>query len=219
MRLIHGYSNMLLDRLLDHQYRRPSGLVGHYIGRRMARQHEPENAWTVALLDPQPADRILEVGFGPGIAIEALACIVTQGRIAGVDYSRAMIAAASRRNRRAIHEGRVELRYGEASHLPFADGTFDKAYGIHTIYFWPEPATGLKELWRALRPGGLMVMTILPKERWLAAADGSLGTPDCMPYSGAEIAQMMQAAGFAQTRIESDRNTGKASNYSVVGRV
>jgi SAM-dependent methyltransferase len=208
---------MLLDRLLDHQYRRPSGLVGHYIGRRMARQHVPENAWTVALLDPQPADRILEVGFGPGIAIEALACIVTQGRIAGVDYSRAMIAAASRRNRRAIHEGRVELRYGEASHLPFADGTFDKAYGIHTIYFWPEPAAGLKELRRVLRPGGLVVMTILPKERWLAAADGSLGTPDCHVYSGAELATMMGAAGFSRTRTESDGESSRPSNYSVVG--
>jgi len=162
---------------------------------------------------------------------------VTQGRIAGVDYSRAMVAAASRRNRRAIRDGRVELQYGEAAHLPFVDAAFDKAYGIHTIYFWPDAPAGLKELRRVLRPGGqedsslphrraddvrpsaggLLVITILPKERWPAAPDGSLGTPECQVYSGAELAELMGAAGFTQTRVESDADTSKASNYSVVG--
>jgi len=142
---------------------------------------------------------------------------VTRGHVAGVDYSRAMVAAASRRNRRAIRDGRVELQYGEAAQLPFADAAFDKAYGIHTIYFWPDAPAGLKELRRVMRPGGLLVITILPKERWPAAPEGSLGTPECQVYSGAELAELMGAAGFTQTRVESDADTSKASNYSVVG--
>src|SRR5437763_6217631 len=100
---------MVFDKILDQQYRRPSGLIGRYVGRRMAQQHVPENAWTVALLDAQPADRILEIGFGPGIAIEALARVVTRGHIVGIDYSHAMVAAASRRNGPAIRAGCVAL--------------------------------------------------------------------------------------------------------------
>ena len=208
---------MIFDKLMDRQYRRPSGLIGRYVGRRMARQHVPENAWTVALLDAQPADRILELGFGPGIAVEALARVVTRGQIAGVDASRAMVAAARRRNRQAIRAGRVSLQYGEAARLPYPDAAFDKAYGIHTIYFWPDAPAGLKEMHRVLRPGGMAVLTILPQERWPASPDGSLGTPECRVYSGAGLMQLMRAAGFSQTRIASDRDPAKASNYSAVG--
>src|SRR5438477_6922689 len=109
----------------------------------MAQQRVPENAWTVALLDAQPADRILEIGFGPGIAIEALARVVTRGHVVGIDYSHAMVAAASRRNGPAIRAGYVALQYGEAARLPFSNAAFDKAYGIHTIYFWPDAPAGL----------------------------------------------------------------------------
>jgi SAM-dependent methyltransferase len=130
-----------------------------------------------------------------------------------------MVAAASRRNRQAIRAGRVELQYGEASHLPFPNAAFDKAYGIHTIYFWPDVPAGLKELRRVLRPGGLLVITILPKERWPAATDGSLGTPECHVFSGGELEELMGAAGFSRTRIESDSDPSKASNYSVVGEL
>ena len=83
-----------LESLIDRQYRQPTGIIGQFVGRRMARQHQPENAWTVSLLDIQPTDRVLEVGFGPGIAVELLAAQASQGFIAGVDFSPAMISLA-----------------------------------------------------------------------------------------------------------------------------
>ncbi len=206
----------MFNRLIDAQYRRPSGLIGQYFGRRMARQHQPENAWTVALLDARPNDQILEIGFGPGVSIEALARTVSAGRMAGVDASPAMVRMASRRNQEAIRAGRVDLRQGDVTHLPFGDATFYKAYGIHTIYFWPRPLEGLKEVWRVLRPGGMLAITVLPKEQWPSSATGRVGTPDCVPYSGLEIARMMLAAGFRETRIAADSEKKSLSNYSVV---
>jgi SAM-dependent methyltransferase len=207
----------LMNSILDAQYRRPSGLIGRWVGRRMARQHRAENAWTVSLLDAQPTDQILEVGFGPGIALEMLACVVTQGRITGVDASTEMVATASRRNRAAIRAGRVELRQGEAASLLFSDATFDKAYSIHSIYFWPNTMQGLCEMRRVLKPGGRLVVTILPKERWPVSPDGTLGTPDCHVFGGDELARLMREAGFASTAITDDPARGSASNYSIVG--
>src|SRR5688572_25002621 len=105
-----GDEVVMLQRIIDSQYRRPSGLLGRWIGRRMAQQHVPENMWTVSLLEAQPHDRILEIGFGPGLAVEELAPKVTEGLIAGIDFSRVMVAAANTRNAEAVRAGRVKLR-------------------------------------------------------------------------------------------------------------
>lgn len=208
----------MFNKILDRQYRRPSGLLGRYIGRQMARDHLPENEWTVELLQPQSGDHILEIGFGPGVAIAQLTSRVPQGRIVGVDFSRAMVAAAGRRNAQAIRRGQVELHWGEVAHLPLGEALFDKAYSIHSIYFWPEPEKALREIKRVLKVGGLLVLTILPKEKWgtdnLATP---VGTPECTPYTGDELRHMLSQAGFSLTRIEVDSQAECPSNYSVIG--
>ena len=134
-----------------------------------------------------------------------------------------MVAEASRRNNEAVQAGRLDLRCAEASDLPFADASFNRAFSIHSVYFWSWPVTVLMELHRVLKPGGLLVITMLPKDRWQPNPIGSaleFGTPDCTPYFGFEIEQMMIGAGFSSTRIEVDEASGpgyNASNYSVLG--
>ncbi|HYP20821.1 MAG TPA: class I SAM-dependent methyltransferase [Chloroflexia bacterium] len=212
---------------LDRQYRRPFGEVGRRIGREMARDHLPENLWTIEQLDPQPGDRILEVGFGPGVAVEELLGRARVGFVAGVDFSETMVEEASRRNAEAIAAGRADLRYGEAGELPFADASFDKAFSIHSVYFWSRPRQAFKELWRVLRPGGLLVITMLSKDRWPPNAPGSeleFGTRECTPYFGSEIERMMLEAGFGRTWVVVDEDLvgggseGNRSNFSVLGR-
>jgi ubiquinone/menaquinone biosynthesis C-methylase UbiE len=206
------------QRIIDGQYRRPSGLLGRWVGRKMAQQHVPENGWTVALLGAQPTDHILEVGFGPGLALEALSKIVTQGFIAGVDVSHTMVSAARKRNAAAIREGRMDLQYGEASRLPCANASFDKAYSIHSVYFWPHPATALRELCRVLKPQGTLTLTILPKSKWgTDDPNKPLGTPECKPYSGEELKDLLLKIGFSSVRIAADTTPGASpSNYSVI---
>jgi ubiquinone/menaquinone biosynthesis C-methylase UbiE len=188
-----------LERFLDRQYRRPDGLAGQFIARRMARQHQPENAWTVSLLTLQPADRVLEVGFGPGVAIQMAAAQVPQGLVVGIDYSPTMVSVARRRNARAVRAGRVELRHGEATRLPFADDMFDKAFTIHTLYFWKEPGQALQELRRVLKPAGKLVLTFLARDRWPGdePAETIAGV-----YTGQEVAHLMLEAGFARTYVD-----------------
>lgn len=184
---------------IDRQYRQPSGIVGRMIGRRMAQQHAPENIWTVSLLNAQPTDTVLEVGFGPGYAIQQLANQLTQGRIVGVDYSRTMVQEARTRNRAAVRAGCVELKYGNAAQLPLEDQSVDKAYSIHCLYFWPDPQRAFNELWRVLKPAGMLVITLLPKERW--PGDGN-GTEQCRVYRGEDVMQFMKNAGFTHTHMD-----------------
>ncbi|SRR5258708_12055 len=206
------------QRYIDGQYRQPTGPVGRWIGNKMAQQHQPENLWTVNLLDVQPSDHILEVGFGPGIAIKEVARRASQGFVAGIDFSRTMVAAARKRNAQSIHSGEVDLRYGDVAALPFLNNTFDKIFSIHSIYFWPDPMMALREINRVLKTGGLLILTVLPKEKWNPANPDAAGTPECKPYSGDELKTMLGESGFSDLRIEADARSDVPSNFSVTGR-
>jgi ubiquinone/menaquinone biosynthesis C-methylase UbiE len=76
------------------------------------------NMRTLALADIQPDDRVLEIGFGPGIAIERAAELANRGKVFGVDHFELMLRQVSRRNATALAAGRVELRLGTAERLP-----------------------------------------------------------------------------------------------------
>lgn len=208
----------LPEQQLDRQYRRPTGVVGRVIGRRMARDHQTENRWTVALLQAQSTNHILEVGFGPGLAIQELTKVVTEGRITGIDYSRAMVAMARRRNAVAHHAGLVDVQHGNVDNLPFSDNSFDIVFGIHTIYFWAHPLNALRETYRVLKPGGRISLTILPREKWnLNDPTAAVGTAECRAYSTDEIVEMLTGAGFSTTQIVVDPRPDRPSNCCVSG--
>ena len=131
----------------------PSGLMGRVIAGIMAHETSDLNEHALRLLRPSPSDLVLEVGFGHGRTIERLASVVNTGRVCGIDVSESMLNMAVRRNRRAIAEGRVELRKGDCASIPFDAASFDGALSFHTLYFWSDPAGCLREIRRVLRPG------------------------------------------------------------------
>jgi len=113
---------------------RPEGVLGRLGGVIMARLNRDAAAWVVGLLDIRPTDRILEIGFGPGVGIQLLAERASAGRVWRIDLSPEMVEQATVRNRDAIGSGRVQLQLGVADRLPFADASFDKAMAISSVY-------------------------------------------------------------------------------------
>src|SRR5579884_408998 len=147
--------NRAFETVLNKHYVCPQGVVGRFVGELMVRQHQIETAWTVSLADVQPADRVLEIGFGAGKAIELLAEKTTHGFVYGIDLSATMVKRAEERNAQAVRAGQVILQQGEATQLPFAENYFDKVVSIHTFYWWAEdPLIILTEMFRVLKPGG-----------------------------------------------------------------
>ena len=110
--------------------------------------------WVVGLLEVNPNDRVLEVGFGPGVIIQHLSELAPAGHVAGIDPSPEMLEQARARNEIAVKDGRVDLRRGSVESLPFTDNIVDKALAINSMQVWPDASAGLRAIWRVMRPGG-----------------------------------------------------------------
>jgi ubiquinone/menaquinone biosynthesis C-methylase UbiE len=154
------------------------------------------NRWVVSLLDVQPTDRVLEIGFGPGLAIADLSRRVgPSGHVYGIDHSDVMLRQATRRNAAAIQVGRVTLILGTVEQLPSAlDGPFDAIFAVNSLGFWPAQAERLEDLRRRLTPGGRIAIASQPRCPG-ATRETSLDAAD-------EITDLLQAAGFTKTRTE-----------------
>jgi len=160
--------------------------------------HRPSNrqrnAWVVSLLDVQPADRVLEIGFGPGLAVAGLVR-AGAGHVYGIDHSAVMLRQASRRNAAAIRAGRVTLITASADQLPAAlGGPFDAILAVNSLGFWPAPADRLAELRRRLAPGGRIAIASQPRCPG-ATADTSRGAAH-------DIENLLKQAGFTQLSTE-----------------
>jgi ubiquinone/menaquinone biosynthesis C-methylase UbiE len=171
--------------ILMRMFGRPKGILGRLGGIIMARANRQCAAWVIDLLGIQPNDRVLEVGFGPGVGIQLLVRSVSGRYIAGVDPSEEMVQQAKARNVKAIESGRVDLRYGSVESLSFEDNTFDKALAINSMQVWPDDIAGLAEIRRVMKRG----------------AKAALGFT---PHSGQQkqgLTQTLRAAGFANATV------------------
>ena len=148
----------VVDSILMRMFGRPKGILGRLGGIIMARTNRKFASWVINLLDIQPNDRVLEVGFGPGVGIQLLARSASAGYVAGIDPSEEMVGQATARNVKAIESGQVDLRHGSVEGLPFEDNTFDKALAINSMQVWPDAMAGLREIRRVMKPGGRIAL-------------------------------------------------------------
>lgn len=109
-------------RLLLRTFGRPEGLLGRLGGLVMARMNRNSAAWAIDLLEIQDADKVLEIGFGPGVAIQMLASRASAGLVVGVDSSEVMVQQASARNAEALTRNCAMARF-RICRLPMARST------------------------------------------------------------------------------------------------
>jgi ubiquinone/menaquinone biosynthesis C-methylase UbiE len=121
---------------------------GRDVLRRRALVHEA--------LGAQPGDRVLDVGCGPGFFVtEILDAVGPEGSVVGIDLSPDMLAVAAKR---AESYPNVEFAESSAVPLPVADAGFDRALSVQVLEYVDDVPAALRELHRALRPGGRLVV-------------------------------------------------------------
>lgn len=175
------------------QFAKPEGPLGWLAGQLMAIRNRDRSEFVLALLDFQPKDRVLEIGFGPGADLRRASDMA--GFVAGVDHSSVMVKQASQRNATAIREGRVAVTLAPANQLPFEDAEFDKIFAINSAQFWKDSVSTIKEVGRVLKPGGTLALAVQPRNKG--------ATDDHAYQAGRGLADAMKKAGFAEVRCES----------------
>ena len=150
--------------------------------------------------------RIVDVACGPGTLAHLAA---RQGLwVTAIDYSPIMIARL--RTRPGVPK--VAAVIGDGMALPYAGGSFDAGFSMFGVMFFPEPAAGLAELARVLRPGGRAVVT-----SWVAAerrplrqaaydildeiAPGTAAEPVLAPSDREACRAVMAAGGFIDVKV------------------
>ena len=187
---------MKVNGYLARQFAQPSGLVGRYlVAPWLDRSNRQVSDAVFNALKLESHWRVAEIGFGGGDLLRRIADSLDSGTVVGIDPSRDVIERLRDRIQGSSVSGRVDLCLGTADQLPLPDEDLNLAISVNTIYFWESLAHGLKELHRALKPGGRLVLGFSDGQNLEAA--GYLEYGYRIPQLD-DVIERMQAAGFAQ---------------------
>lgn len=163
----------------------------------------------VSLLAPQPGERALDIGCGPGLTTEALAVAVgAQGRVSGVDIAPPMLAIAQRR---CASLAQVSFELADVNRLPYADASFDVALASQVYEYVDAIDAALVELARVIRPGGRAVLVDTDWESAVWASHDDVRMRRVIdtwnehiphPQLPRTLKRRMTQAGFADVRVE-----------------
>jgi SAM-dependent methyltransferase len=123
-----------------------------------------------------------------------------------------MVRAAERRFAPWIAEGWMAVRQGTVESIPWPDAEFDRALSVNSMFYWPDPARGAREIRRVLRPGGVLVLGLRDKKASDRSGIACLGY--WSPPEG-EIEALLADAGFEQVRVRSHAD-GARGDFIVI---
>jgi len=154
----------------------------------------------------------VDAGCGPGYwAIELAKA--TELKVYALDIDPAAVAIAGRNVREAGLEGRVEPVEGDVQAMPFADGQADLVISRGSYLFWPDKVKAFKEIWRILKPGGVVFVgggmsTELPLEERNRIqdlmAEKGIGPPKEFEVTFEEMGRILRQAGIPDFRVSHD---------------
>ncbi|ARI78992.1 class I SAM-dependent methyltransferase [Halobacillus mangrovi] len=145
---------------VESQYENPRGVLGWYMGEKMIHQHKRETYWSIEKLNLQEDEHLLEIGCGAGYGLQLLAEKSAVRKVTGLDISHTILLSSRIRNKRALREQKVQLVHGSVQNLPFSDRVFSRILSIHSIYFWEDLHKAMSEIYRVLKPGGIVFITL-----------------------------------------------------------
>jgi SAM-dependent methyltransferase len=154
----------------------------------MANKASERLVWAVDTLEVRPADRVLEVGCGHGVAVSLVCERLTTGTITAIDRSPKMIEMTARRNREHVDAGRAVLFEAVAlENADLGDRRFDKVFAFNVAPFWLQPEAALGAVREHLARDGTVYLF------W----DARHSAPERARDLGNELADRLRESGFS----------------------
>lgn len=159
---------------------------------------------SIAALELEPGDHVLELGCGPGNSFQALReAVGPDGRVIGVDYSRGMVEQAADRVAEADWQN-VDVIQGDATRPGVTRGAFDAVYAAMSLSAMGDPAAAVETAAACLGPDGrlavldarpfqqiplsLMNPVLRPAFRWLTDWQPEVDIPAAIDSAFEEVA-------------------------------
>jgi arsenite methyltransferase len=169
-------------------------------GEGMEQEHLPVTLPVLEKMRLAAAANVLDVGCGAGWLSRRLAKLVPQGRVVGMDVSDEMI----RRARRAsVDFENLMFVAGEVEEIPWEPNFFSHAISVESSYYWPDPAGGMRELFRVLKPGGwAWILINYYRDNPHSHQWGNLLAVKTHLLSAEEWSELLRTAGFGKVQHE-----------------
>ncbi|MCY8237122.1 class I SAM-dependent methyltransferase [Bacillus inaquosorum] len=176
--------------MLSKKFSKPKGVFGMIAGYIMTAENRKLNQWTIDQLGITRGDSILEVGFGPGYCMQQVLKREKDVDLHGIDVSEVMLKLAARR----VKSKPVRLIQGSVETFPLTDSFYNKVISVNNYTIWNDQTKGVKQIYRALKPGGKAAITMQPRE-----ADAS---PEKTKSFGKQMIADFKAAGFEDIELQ-----------------
>ena len=191
------------------QFGNPRGLIGKICCIGMNIINKPMYKNTVAQMNFDKGDKILDIGYGNGFLLHEI-YKKNPVDLYGIDISEDMRNTATKRNSRVKKNGQLFLEIGDCCDLPYEDEMFSAVSSINTIYFWSDTVKGLSEIQRVLKKGKSFYNLIYTKE-WFG--DSSFTEKGFRKFEADELVDLGKEAGFEKAEV---RDVVKGKSLMVI---
>ncbi len=163
-------------------------------GEEMEREHTPIVRPVLERMLLEPDENVLDIGCGAGWLARQIAARVPEGRVVGLDLSDKMVERARRANLDLVQ---VMFIVGGADEIPWDGNFFTRVISVESAYYWPDPAQGIREIFRVLRDAGSawILINYYQDNPHCHQWGKELAVPAQL-LSADEWAQLFRAAGF-----------------------
>jgi len=204
-----------LDRLSLHYMEPREGIFGWLAVRKMIKINSFLEKNAVKFSDIKPDHTVLEIGFGPGVGLGHAYNIIKggKGRVYGLDESDRMLEKVTKDYAKCINDFKITVFEGNAEGIPLNTNSMDRVFHCNCYYFWPSMRNAMREIYRVMKPGGLMITTLDMATLHKQQKNGILkyGHPDPVKYM-----TCLEKYGFENVKMEYHKDADTGKDFQVI---
>ncbi len=192
----------MIKKIFASQFKKPGGFFGNYYSNLMEKSNRRNYVVIINDLKIQANDKILEIGYGPGIGIRLILENCNSCLIHGIDFSKLMFRKASELNRKSILDKNVKLYLGDFISFLIESNYYDKVFCLNVVYFWDKLHIPFQKVNSVLNNNGVFCFYMAHKDYLIKKK-----FPDSIfnKYSIEEVMSALYEAGFSKVEYKFDK--------------